>query len=533
MSNHYLLHSGRIPRPLVKFECDILLKDMVSQRFGNFYKKKRRLKALEAGWARLQIQIPDDIKDPVDREFDKQVMDWLKFHHGMLIEEVVREVIRFLRANPTSPLLSQFTHVLVDEYQDLNRADQEVVKLLAENSQLTVVGDRDQSIYVSLRYAHPEGMSELLAQVEPIRFPVTHRCPVKIAQVARTLIPGNKLVAYNEKNVGRIHCVQWDSIKDEIEGIAEFITTRVNRDGVRPGEIIVLCPRSDWGVQLTKELRGKNNIETESFFNEELLKSPASHEAFTLLKLLIDPDDRVALRCWLGINHPSVRQTEYARVRAHCEKSNFSPRETLDLMLLGDVSIPNTKGLLTRYASLRSAIERLKSISSSVEQFETLFPEKEEWAQPFHKALDSKIDDSTTIKNIHDLLLDELIHPERPSDVPFVRVTSLHGSKGIEAHLVIVMSCVQGIIPRIPDEDYSIHEEKQHEAEQRRLFYVAVTRTKHELVLSSFSRIPWNIAQQHKIPLPNSQNTVRTSDFISRDLSSILPRTVRGIDWMY
>ena len=68
------------------------------------------------------------------------------------------EALRFLRSNPLAEDLSAFDHVLVDEYQDLNKAEQALVDLISKKGNLAVVGDVDQSIY-SFRHANPEGIA--------------------------------------------------------------------------------------------------------------------------------------------------------------------------------------------------------------------------------------------------------------------------------------------------------------------------------------------------------------------------------------
>lgn len=85
-------------------------------------------------------------------------MRWLQFHEAILIGELVPETLRYLRENPASPHRRAFDHVLVDEYQDLNRAEQVLLDLLAEAGHLIVIGDEDQSIY-SFKYADPQGIA--------------------------------------------------------------------------------------------------------------------------------------------------------------------------------------------------------------------------------------------------------------------------------------------------------------------------------------------------------------------------------------
>jgi DNA helicase-2/ATP-dependent DNA helicase PcrA len=59
----------------------------------------------------------------------------------MLIGELVPETLRFLRNNPASPELTAFDHIVVDEYQDLNRAEQVLLDLLAVRCNNSIVGD--------------------------------------------------------------------------------------------------------------------------------------------------------------------------------------------------------------------------------------------------------------------------------------------------------------------------------------------------------------------------------------------------------
>lgn len=137
---HVFDYLGRVARPLISFtssgvlqyEGGVLLDDLVTA--GNFGHKRdctKRIRAFEAAWARLQSQVPGWPPDAVDKAFHNELLRWLRFHRAMLIGELVPEALRFLRNNPASWVLSAFDHVIVDEYQDLNRAEQELIDLLA------------------------------------------------------------------------------------------------------------------------------------------------------------------------------------------------------------------------------------------------------------------------------------------------------------------------------------------------------------------------------------------------------------------
>src|SRR5262245_28432089 len=92
--NEVLIATVRVPRPLMDFELRFLLKDLSGAGFGTIHDKRRRLKAFEAAWARLQDDEPGWPADPIDRAFQSALLDWLNFHRAMLIGELVPEALR-------------------------------------------------------------------------------------------------------------------------------------------------------------------------------------------------------------------------------------------------------------------------------------------------------------------------------------------------------------------------------------------------------------------------------------------------------
>src|SRR5680860_1591554 len=128
-----------------------LLYDL-STDFGNKRARKKGIRAYEAAWARLQHELPGHAIEADDQAFEDELLAWLRFHRGMLIGEIIPYVYRYLRDNPAAPERGLYAHVLVDEYQDLNRAEQAVIDLLGEGADICIVGDDDQSIYSCLLY---------------------------------------------------------------------------------------------------------------------------------------------------------------------------------------------------------------------------------------------------------------------------------------------------------------------------------------------------------------------------------------------
>lgn len=193
---------GRVPRGLITFnnrgiygfEVEPLLADL--QPLGIFGARRamtKRIRAFESDWARMQHEQPGWPTDPVDQYFHALLTSWLCFHRGMLIGELVPEALRYLRNNPASPALHEHDYFVVDEYQDLNRAEQELVDILAEGRSLSIVGDVDQSIY-RFRFAHPEGITDFSNRhqnVEDHELEECRRCRELIVAVSNNVILGN------------------------------------------------------------------------------------------------------------------------------------------------------------------------------------------------------------------------------------------------------------------------------------------------------------------------------------------------------
>lgn len=81
--------TGRVARPLLEYESDIMLEDLADQRFGGKEEKRRRLEALGAGWARLAHESPGWLSESLDEDFDRNLRQWLRFHRALLVTELV------------------------------------------------------------------------------------------------------------------------------------------------------------------------------------------------------------------------------------------------------------------------------------------------------------------------------------------------------------------------------------------------------------------------------------------------------------
>lgn len=536
-----LVSTGRTPRPLLPFEERFLLEDLCHHGVGGIQNCRKKLQAFAAAWARLQHEEAGWPKSKDDKRFQAVLTAWLKFHEAMLIGELISEAVRYLRNNPASPYRTVFDHVLVDEYQDLNRAEQVLVELIAAKN-LVIIGDEDQSIY-SFKHAHPEGITEFPdchEGTEEASLDECRRCPKLVVELANHLISqnasrsGRELTALPSNPNGDIFVVQWSAPKKEAEGLAAFLAPKIESGAVAAGEVLILAPRRELGFQLRDALAEKG-VPAHCFYSEQALKGDPKNldgsrarQVMALLGLLANPDDRVSLRVWCGFGSANLASVGWARLRAHCEKTGESPRAALRRLLDGDLEIAYTGYLCDRFALLLAQEATLDGVSGA-DLGAALFPDGETWAAPLADIAARVEEDDFDAKQLLDVLRRNIAQPEMPTDVDYVRIMTPHKSKGLTADLVIVSGCVEGLQPAF-EEGLSSSDETRSLEEQRRVFYVAITRTRQSLVLSSVMTIPLSDAHRMRVKFKKQSGSnahTIASQFLS-DLGPKCPAAVTG-----
>ena len=543
---------NRVPRGLVsfdrskiyRFEIEPLIQDISGQGpFGPKREITRRIRAFEADWARLQHEQPGWPVDPVDQLFHQHLTAWLRFHKGMLIGELVPAALHFLRNNPASPALQAFDHIVVDEYQDLNRAEQELLDVIARNRCISIVGDIDQSIY-RFRYAHSEGIvdfSNRHQHVQDYELNECRRCREEIVNVADRGIlqnypPGepHRLVPLEaQPGPATIRVVQWPSLPVEADGIALFIEHLINERHFLPGEILVLSPRRLIANEIKQRLIAMAPpIPAHSFYNDKLLEPEEAQLGMTTLQLLCEPEDRVSLRFWLGVGSPSRRGGQYSALRNYCEQHDQSPAFFLRQLAAGELELAHVNQLVDRFVELREELDRLADLEVAA-IFDELFPPGAEWANPIRELLTGKMDAIEEPSNLLDLLRTEITQPEMPAEGNFVLLMSMHKSKGLTSRVTVIVGCIHGLIPYI-DDDILPADMPVLLEEQRRVFYVALTRAKEILVLSSAATLPRSLARRiGAIVQGGNQHVGQTiaCGFID-DLGPDAPDAQFGPDWL-
>lgn len=537
--------TGRTPRSLLSFEEEQLINDLAEQ-FGGKRKVRQLIKAYEAGWARLQRDDPGHPRSSQDQLFEAQLLDWLRYYRSMLIGELVPLTLDFLRGNPAVPVLPVLEHVLVDEYQDLNRADQVLVEELAKQGSPVVIGDDNQSIY-SFRYANPEAIQTFPAEhTDCARYEIEdcRRCPPNIVAMSNALIAHNArgprvvpLIAVGIRPEARVDIVQHPTIDDEIESIADFVAQYLtNHLAVQPGQILVLATRRFIGHGIRQALIARR-LNALSYFAEDELETAAAAEGFCLLSLLVEPDDRTSLRAWIGLGqNQGGFAPGFRRVRQAAEQRTVGPKVVLDEIVAGSLQVGHTKHVVDRYRVLQERLATLRELNG-LELVHALWSPDDTTAFDIRLAAENLALENPEPSALLAALVKEITQPQLPdSDSDIVRVMSLYKSKGLTANVVVVAGCVAGALPTFRTDEADPGRDAERE-EQRRLFYVAITRATTALVLSSSIWMSLRDAKMSGITIRRTVSTgggqmtqAAASPFLS-ELGSSAPATITTAQW--
>lgn len=529
---------GRVPRICYEYEMKPFFADL-SMAFGGRVKPVQNIfKEFETMWARNQYEVIRTASEPEEILFEDEYQSWMRFHKAMTVGELIPLAVTFLSQNPINDAVSEFDHIVVDEYQDLNWADQELIELIGKDSKIVIVGDDDQSIY-SFRYADPDGIRTWLSrqkvQKEDIQLNICRRCDGNIISLANSLIRNNNgrgekkdLVPIADRaDAGDVDFVQWETRDRETKGIALGIKKLLEKDMVPLGEkILVLVPRRDFGQYLLEELEDLGivdvNLHTKPDWSNETIG-----ESLSLLVLHETPDDLVALRYFLGLGDDKWRKAEYKKLRQYCQDNNLEPQE-----VLSDFDICNTirvKGLQKRWEELQSKLNEMSDLNND-ELLDLLLP----LGGPIKK-ISEKVRSlkqyNEEDRSLRDLLTEAIVSVEEENDEAQVNIMTIHGAKGLTSHTVILTSLINGLLPRNPNprnqDDISKLEE------ERRLLYVGLTRAKHRLVLSSFRKIKSSESKRLNLGLNGRGRycTTISSQFIS-EFGSEVPSVLNGDRWL-
>ena len=319
-------------------------------------------------------------------------------------------------------------------------------------------------------------------------------------------------------------------MKEEASGVAKYLQALCS-EGFEPKDILVLVPRKLLAKGLRAALKDAG-VPHHSFYQEEALDSNAAQLAFCLLTLLAFPGDRVALRYWLGSGSKTWRRAEYGKLRTHCENTGESPGEALERAARGLVTIAGVSTLVARYTELYGRLTAMKDLTT-LELVNELTKEGDLETDLLRDLLETAASKYETTAKLVDHVRTAVSQPEPAEDANCVRIMSLQKSKGLTSRAVVLAGCIESFLPKVNTSD-TIAEQEESVREQRRLFYVAITRPKERLIISSFRTMPAgeSYTTGAKVSGKYGNGYTLPSRFID-ELGPTAPKAVAGSKWIF
>ena len=389
----------------------------------------------------------------------------------------------------------RFQYILIDEFQDINRVQYEVIRMLAApRYNLFVVGDDDQSIY-GFRGAKPELMLYMKQEFPALRtisLTVNYRSTEFITGAAARVILHNDTRFYKRVQSfrGRGQNVHVQEVLDEQEE-AQYVTEEIQKkldQGIKPGEIAVLF-RTAVQARMISEILSEHRIPFEmrdyvtNFYRHFIVKDMMAYLQFAAGKrdrsLFLTICNR-PLR-YLARNSMENRQVNFEDLRKfYCDKDWM-----LDIIDQFDVDVRMMKNMapyaaiqyirkkigyddfLKEYAEKHQIPwKQLMDVVAELEERSKNFKSYDEWEIHIAKYTQELEEQQAKARKIKG---------ERENKV---QLMTIHSAKGLEFEDVFVIHANEGEIP------HQKAEKKDEIEEERRLFYVALTRAKNNLCIS-------------------------------------------------
>lgn len=382
----------------------------------------------------------------------------------------------------------KYKFILVDEFQDINQAQYEVIRLLAapENN-LFIVGDDDQSVY-GFRGAKPGIMMEFkkdYPDAKQVVLNVNYRSTAHIVNGALRVIKNNRLRYPKEikANLKADKTVHVQEVRDGAEE-AHYVLDKIResmKSGQKPEEIAVLF-RTAQDARIIAELLVEYHI---PFHMKEHLNNLYDHfigqDIYSYLKLSQREFERkyflqVANRPNRFISRDSMEgRVSYESIRKfYCDKEWMMDRVD---QLEWDMKMIENKTPYAAIQYLRKSVgydEFLKEYSvfrqMNLEELKDVLDEIQERSKEF-KTIKEWFEH---VDNYKELLKEQA---KNSSGNDGVALLTMHGAKGLEFDTVYVIAANEGIIP------YKKAQINDEIEEERRLFYVAMTRAKKQLTI--------------------------------------------------
>ena len=433
----------------------------------------------------------------------------LKENNAIDFDDIINFTIKILTEN-TDILefyTNKFEYVLVDEYQDTNKAQFTLVTLLAsKNGNITVVGDNDQGIY-SFRGADITNILNFekdFPGTKIVKLEQNYRCTGNILKAANAVIKHNTVKydkkLWTENDEGNKPCIY--SGEDEYDE-ASYIVNEINhlrREEYYKYSDFAVLYRMNSQSRAIEDILRRENIPYKIIGGLKFYERKEIKDIIAYLRLIFNGNDNLSLKRIINEPKRGIGKTSLDAIQEVADNNGISMYEV--------IKNAEQYGLNRVYVNTREFIEQIENLKAKKDEIKISDLIKETLRTTgYTQALknENTIEAESRIQNLDEFLTVAIEFEDESAENTLgdflegitlttdldnsdtsedsVTLMTLHSAKGLEFPVVFLVGMEEGIFPGYK----SIGEEKELE-EERRLFYVGITRAKEYLHLTCARR---------------------------------------------
>ncbi len=470
--------------------------------------------------------------------------------------DLILSTVRLFQEHPRvlAAYQNRFPYILVDEYQDTNRCQYLLMKLLAgEKANLCAVGDEDQSIY---RWRGADITNILnfekdYPNAQIFKLEENYRSTANIIEAASHVISNNterrdkKLWTKNVEGE-KITLLECYDEHDEAQKVANEVGARLDA-GVQLGQVAVFY-RTNAQSRVLEDLFRSKGINYQIYGGLKFYSRLEVKDTLAYLRLLVNPDDDVSLRRVINVPARGVGEVTVNRLSQQASQRGISLfallREALGPKGDNSIELGRAKKSLKRFfdtmESLRNQKEGLlpsdlvslvldetgyrkslidENTAEAQDRLENLAELRQSVVEFELRSGSEKPDQKITLETfLEEIALVSGIDTFDPN-APALRMMTIHMAKGLEFDLVLIVGLEEELFPSVrPWEE----EQPSNVEEERRLFYVAMTRARKKLYLlfaknrTVFGNSHFRVRSRFLDEVPPEYLEMRKADYFAR-----------------
>lgn len=429
----------------------------------------------------------------------------LKENNAIDFDDIINYTIKIFKENDDvlDYYTNKFNYILVDEYQDTNKSQFTLIRLLAKaHGNITVVGDNDQGIY-SFRGADISNILNFekdFKGTKIIKLEQNYRCTQNILNAANSVIKNNevkykkKLWTENEEGALPTFHVSDDEY-DEGRYIVEEINHLRREEYYKYSDFAILY-RMNSQSRAIEEILGREAIPYKIVGGLKYFERKEIKDIIAYLRLINNTSDNLALKRIINEPKRGIGKTSLDKIQAISEQTGIPMYQI--------IKEADQYGLSRVYSNAQGFIEVIEDLISKKDEYTITELIKHTLKETgYTKALEDEnsIEAENRIENLEEFLTIAVQFEEEEADNDLstflegitlssdidgmdeeeesVTLMTLHSAKGLEFPVVFLVGMEEGIFPG----SKSIGEPKELE-EERRLCYVGITRAKNNLYLT-------------------------------------------------